>query len=197
MQEQNSLALKEWAVVVEALARGKQILLLRKGGLYERQGRFSTEPTEFFFFPTYVHQMEQGVVSEAAPELQTVWQNRPASDQLIITRYATVTSVHWIDVRERVEALAGLHCWTAETVGKRFTYKNPGLYLFVLRVYQLPQVYILPLLKRYVGCRSWVELAEALGTKGAAPVLDDETFAARMREVKARLSLADAALSAI
>jgi hypothetical protein len=185
----NALALKEWAVVVEALARGKQILLLRKGGLYERQGRFSTEPTEFFFFPTYVHQMEQGVIPEAAPELQAASQHRPASDQLIVTRYATVTSVRWIEARERVEALAGLHCWTAETVEKRFTYKKPGLYLFMLRVYQLPQVYTLPSLKRYVGCRSWVDLAESLGTEGAAPVLDDEAFAARVREVNDRLAL--------
>jgi hypothetical protein len=157
--------------------------------LYERQGRFSTEPTEFFFFPTYVHQMEQGVVPEAAPELQAVWQNRPANNQLTITQYATVTSVHWLDARERVEALAGLHCWTSETVEKRFTYKHPGLYLFVLRVYQLPQVYTLPLLKRYVGCRSWVELAESLDTEGSAPVLDNETFAARVREVNDRLAL--------
>jgi hypothetical protein len=189
MLSKNSLALKEWAVVVQTLAAGKQTLLLRKGGLHERHGRFSTEPTEFFFFPTYVHQMEQGVVRDATPELQTVLRNRPPEGQLVIARYATVTDVQWIDSHERVEALAGLHCWTAETVGKRFTYKNPGLYLFVLRVYQLPRVYTLPLLKRYVGCRSWVELAEPLSTEGAAPVLDDETFAARGREVKARLSL--------
>lgn len=189
MREQNSLALKEWAVVVESLARGKQTLLLRKGGLYERQGRFSTEPTEFFFFPTYVHQMEQGVLPEAAAELQAVLQNRPANDQLNIAQYATVTSVHWIEAREQVEALAELHCWTAETVEKRFMYKKPGLYLFVLRMYQLPCIHTLPMLKRYAGCRSWVELAEALSTEGAEPVLDDETFAARAREVNDRLSL--------
>jgi hypothetical protein len=73
----NSLALKEWAVVVQSLAAGKQILLLRKGGLYERQGKFSTEPTEFFFFPTYIHQMEQGVTTNAEGELQTVLAARP------------------------------------------------------------------------------------------------------------------------
>ncbi len=81
MQAYSSLALKEWAVVVQALAVGKQILLLRKGGLYERHGRFSTDPREFFFFPTYVHQMEQGVVSEAAPELRAALQARPLEDQ--------------------------------------------------------------------------------------------------------------------
>lgn len=189
MQPFSSLALKEWAVVVERLARGKQILLLRKGGLYERQGRFSTEPTEFFFFPTYVHQMEQGVTRAATPELHTALQNRPPDDHLVLAQYATVADLHWIHVREHLEALAGLHCWTPETVAKRFTYKTSGLYCFTLRVYRLPRAYSLPMLKRYAGCRSWVELDESLSMEGSAPVLDDDTFATQAHEIKSRLSL--------
>jgi len=188
MQPFSTLALKEWSVVIESLASGKQILLLRKGGLYERHGHFSTEPREFFFFPTYVHQMEQGVVSEAASELQTALRNRPPEDQLVISRYATVTAVHWLNSLTQVEALTGLHCWTAETVTTRFMYRTPGLSLFLLRMYRLPHVHALPLLKRYAGCRSWVELDEPLSTEGATLVLDDETFSARAREIKERLS---------
>jgi hypothetical protein len=189
MLSSNSLALKEWAVVVQALAEGKQTLLLRKGGLYERHGRFSTEPTEFFFFPTYVHQMEQGVVNEAAPELQTALASRPAEDQLVISHYATVAEVQRLDSLKRVEALTGRHCWTSETVEKRFNYKTPGLYLFLLRVYALPQVHTLPVLKRYAGCRSWVELGEILSTTGAAPVLSDSAFAQQVNQVEGRLAL--------
>lgn len=189
MRPFSSLALKEWAVVVERLARGKQILLLRKGGLYERHGRFSTEPTEFFFFPTYVHQMEQGVVPEAASELHAVLRNQPPDGQFIVTQYATVNEVQWLDAHEQIEALAGLHCWTPETVAKRFTYKTSGLYCFTLRVYRLPRAYRLPMLKRYAGCRSWVELDESLSTEGSAPVLDDDTFTTQAREIKSRLSL--------
>lgn len=185
----NSLALKEWAVVVESLAAGKQILLLRKGGLYERHGKFSTEPAEFFFFPTYVHQMEQGVVREAKAELQATMRNQPVEGQLAISQYATVVDVQRLYSRECIEALVGLHCWTPETVEKRFTYKTPGLYLFVLRVYQLSRLYLLPMHKRYAGCRSWVELDESLSTDGAKPVLDDRTFAERETELKTRLAL--------
>ena len=189
MQAFSSLALKEWAVVVESLAAGKQILLLRKGGLYERHGRFSVAPKEFFFFPTYVHQMEQGVVSDAAPQLQTALRNKPADEHLKIAQYATVADIQWLDSRECVEALAELHCWTPETVEKRFTYKTAGLYLFVLRVYQLPQLCFLPMHKRYAGCRSWVDLDESLSTDGATPVLDEQTFAKRANAIKARLAL--------
>lgn len=187
MLSSHSLALKEWAVVVEALSRGKQILLLRKGGIRERGGQFSTEPTEFFFFPTYVHQMEQGVVPDAAPELQAALAAKPSEDQLLIPAYAIVTNVQWLDSRAFVDAMSGLHCWTADTVAKRFAYKNPGLYLFVLRVYRLPDPYCLPMLKRYAGCRSWVELGETLSTVGAVPVLDDDAFARQVQQVQERL----------
>ena len=90
----------------------------------------------------------------------------------------------------RLAALADLHCWTEETLRHRFAYgARAGLHLFILRVYRLPCPYILPLLKRYGGCRSWVDLAEALSTAGATPVVDEAVFAERMRAIRTRLTL--------
>jgi hypothetical protein len=131
--------------------------------------------------------MEQGVVSEAAPELQTALASRPAEDQLVISHYATVAEVQWLDSLERVEVLTGLHCWTAETIEKRFNYKKPGLYLFLLRVYALPRPRTLPMLKRYAGCRSWVELGEELSTTGALPVLEPDAFDEQLSEIRGRV----------
>jgi hypothetical protein len=109
---------------------------------------------------------------------------------LWIDCYATVEDLVWVDVPEQARALAGLHCWTPETVMQRFVYgKRPGLYLFILRAYRLPQSYTVPILKRYSGCRSWVELEEPLNTVGALPVLDDVIFAQQVRAIKSRLSL--------
>lgn len=190
MLSANSLALKEWAVVVRALAMGKQTLLLRKGGLHERHGRFSTEPVEFFFFPTFVHQMEQGVTPGMAADLRAVIDSQPPADQLVIDHYATVEDLLWIDSQDRLDALAPLHCWTPETTRLRFAYgKTLGLHLFVLRVYRLPQAQLLPVEKRYGGCRSWVELDRSLATAGATPVLDEATFVERQREIRTQLSL--------
>ena len=181
----NTLALKEWAVVVHALGTGRQTVLLRKGGLHERHGRFATDPTEFFLFPTYVHQMEQGVVSDAAADLQAVMKSRPPEDQLVINYYATVEELVWLDSRERLMALADLHYWTPETVAHRFAYGTmAGLHLFVLRIYRLPQPHILPLLKRYGGCRSWVDLADPLSTAGATPVLSEAAFAEALTRIR-------------
>jgi len=46
------VALKEWASVVTALESGRQILLLRKGGILEQsnENRFSITHNEFLFF---------------------------------------------------------------------------------------------------------------------------------------------------
>ncbi|MGH7964669.1 MAG: DUF1802 family protein [Candidatus Binatia bacterium] len=191
MRPTNSLALKEWAVVVHALGAGTQMLLLRKGGLHERRGQFATDPAEFFLFSTFVHQMAQGVVSEAAGDLRAVavMESQPPAEQLVIDHYATVEDLVWLDSRDRLDALAGLHCWTPETVAQRFVYgKTPGIHLFILRVYRLPQAYTLPLLKRYGGCRSWVELEQSLSTEGAVPVLDEEAFAEQRRQIKEKLA---------
>ena len=181
----NTLALKEWAVVVHALGTGKQTVLLRKGGLHERHGRFATEPREFFLFPTYVHQMEQGVTSETMADLHAVTESRPVEDQLVINYYASVEDLVWLDTRERLAALADLHCWTPDTVAHRFAYGAMlGLHLFVLRIYRLPQPHILPLLKRYGGCRSWVDLADPLSTTGATPVLSEAAFAEALTRIR-------------
>ena len=49
-------AFKEWAVTIDALARGEQILLLRKGGIHEPDRHFRVEHDRFLFYPGYLHQ---------------------------------------------------------------------------------------------------------------------------------------------
>jgi hypothetical protein len=49
------MALKEWAITVEAMAQGDQVLLLRKGGIHEEGKDFRVIHDEFLFYPTYLH----------------------------------------------------------------------------------------------------------------------------------------------
>ena len=49
-------ALKEWATVVEALGRGEQLVLIRKGGLIEPGSGFELAANTFVFYPTFEHQ---------------------------------------------------------------------------------------------------------------------------------------------
>jgi hypothetical protein len=189
MRSTNTLALKEWAVIVRALAMGKQTILLRKGGLHERRGQFSADAHEFFLFPTYTHQMVQGIVGMAATNLPAIMATQPPAGYLGIGLYATVEDCRWLDTRTQVDTLADLHCWTPATIAYRFIYgKTPGMYLFVLRVYRLPEAQILPMHKRYGGCRSWVDLDQALSTAGATPVLRAEEFTEYRQRIHERLT---------
>jgi hypothetical protein len=72
--------------------------------------------------------------------------------------------------------LAGLHCWSQETVQARFAYRTPGLFVLPARVYRAAQAFEIPDTPEYAGCRSWVELDRELPTEGATPVLGDEAF---------------------
>lgn len=52
----NPVALKEWASVIDVLAEGDQILVMRKGGIEEETRRFELKSRSFYLFPTYEHQ---------------------------------------------------------------------------------------------------------------------------------------------
>ena len=51
-----AVALKEWATVLEAMARGEQLILIRKGGLIEPGRGFDVIAPAFVFYPTFEHQ---------------------------------------------------------------------------------------------------------------------------------------------
>ena len=51
-------ALKEWAVITQALDRGDQLLILRKGGIKEQKKQFVLEKEDFLLYPTYEHQRQ-------------------------------------------------------------------------------------------------------------------------------------------
>src|SRR5713101_1868887 len=54
MKIRNHTALKEWSSVIAALARGEQIVLIRKGGIADP--KFGLEATRFYLFPTNFHE---------------------------------------------------------------------------------------------------------------------------------------------
>jgi hypothetical protein len=169
-------AFKEWAVICEALGRGEQSLILRKGGIDERDGEFIVNESRFWLYPTFSHQQNDGIIEAARPLLKHVDANRPPTGILRLQLWAEVKTIYRI--REELPALllSHLHCWSEETVRQRFQYKTPGLYLLVVRVHQAPTVHEIAELPAYEGCRSWVELEKPLPTEGSTPVLDDESF---------------------
>ena len=103
-QEMQSIGFKEWALVCEALGRGEQTIILRKGGIAEGREGFSFRHREFFLFPTFFHE-QIGKVRIAAA-------NIPAPGNTIAIRcFAKVERARGLIRRDRggPGAVAHLH----------------------------------------------------------------------------------------
>jgi hypothetical protein len=183
VRSSDNKAFKEWAVVCRALGSGRQILILRKGGVAEGPGGFDVTERQFFLYPTYLHQSAAGVVPEWREELERGVDPSPGS--VTIRHYATVAS--WVRVRtlERLNALRGHHIWSDSIVEERFKrWAEDSVHALMVRVYELPRPVLIPELDSYAGCKSWLTLAEQVPLDGARPVLEDAEFERRMGEVR-------------
>jgi hypothetical protein len=169
-------AFKEWALICQALAEGRQALILRKGGIAESTGEFQLEHTRFWLFPTYVHQQRAGIKPEALPLLERAESERPPAGTIRLSHFALVSGIYRLHDMVGALRIRGLHLWSDETVQARFAYRSPGLYVLPVRIYRARQVTDLPDVASYAGCRTWVELERDLSTEGAIPVLNDREF---------------------
>ncbi len=95
-------AFKEWAVICRALGTGRQVLILRKGGIGEQAGTFQPEHREFLFFPTGFHQSTEQVLPAAHGLLREAEAEHPRADQVTFNHYGVVTDAI------RVTSLAAL-----------------------------------------------------------------------------------------
>ena len=181
-------ALKEWAVVIEALARGEQLFLLRKGGIAEGKQGFELKYPEFLFFPTLEHQ-HAGLVR---PKYHTLL------DGLKPQRDDTLDLAYWSRVSDIVPAPRSIeqmrlleqhHIWTDGFIEKRYQYRpDLPLYLVIVQLHRLAQPVSIPIDPRYAGCRSWVDLAEDVGVEPTHPVLPDARFEEARERLLTRLS---------
>jgi hypothetical protein len=169
-------AFKEWAVVCQALSAGRQALILRKGGIAEKDDAFAPESNRFWLYPTWLHQKPEALVEEGRTLLEQVERERPAAGRVRLSNYAEVAGVYHLHDIVGAMKLSGMHLWSDETVQQRFFYRHPGLYVLAVRVYRAPTAVEIIETPAYAGCRSWVELDGELSIEGATPVLDDETF---------------------
>jgi hypothetical protein len=169
-------ALKEWAVICRALAEGRQALLLRKGGIAESAGAFTVKHRRFWLFPTFVHQQKDGILTDAVSLLERVEADRPPKNVIRLTHFAEVAGIYQVGDVAAALKLEGLHCWSQETVEARFRYRQPGLHVLPVRVFRSSQVFEIPDTAGYAGCKSWVELDQALPTDNAEAVLTEEAF---------------------
>ncbi len=187
----SNVALKEWSIVVEALAEGKQLILVRKGGIRDPKGAFQLEHREFLLYPTLEHQGEKGE-AVIRPEFRQQYRGfltpsqRPCAVGLKV--YAGVSYCGQVQDPARLLGLEKYHIWMPEFFEERMRYRplRPTL-VVVLRAYLLPEPLQLPVKPEYTGCKSWVPLDENIPIEGAQPVIDNQRFRRALEEISSRL----------
>jgi hypothetical protein len=175
------MAFKEWAVVVDALGRGDQIILLRKGGLREGRGGFQVEQTEFLLFPTLFHQQRESVLPAAQMRFDEIAPHLPGPETLRVEYVCRLADWRLLESLDETKALRGQHIWRDEVIAERFDWgRAQQIHALAVRVLRLPERIDLPMTKAYGGCKSWVELEREIDAREAKPVLDDECFGQKL-----------------
>lgn len=178
-------ALKEWAVLVDAMKRGDFVAMVRKGGIREQRAGFSVRHDRFLFYPTFFHEKANELAPRYAASLETSHASKPDAGTIRIDAVADVVGVWQVDDLEVLRAIDGEHGMSWSAVESRFHYKNrPGVQVIAVRVSKLDAPVVVSETRRYLGCVSWVELDDAIDVSNATPVLDDAALMMRVARLK-------------
>ncbi|HSP34099.1 MAG TPA: DUF1802 family protein [Thermoanaerobaculia bacterium] len=161
----NHTALKEWSSVVEALGRGDQVVLIRKGGIADPS--FGVEAQQFYLYPTYFHQGEN--------------EHRPSVD---VTHWCEVVRTWTLRDRDALERLEPLVAIPRETLEARYRFRpDQALHVIGVRTFALPKPARVAFREPYAGCLSWISLDDEIDVDGSTAVLADEALQARLSQI--------------
>ena len=179
-----TLALKEWAVAVKALAEGAQVLALRKGGIHREDRDFRIVHPQFLLFPTFEHQKAELLKPGYHGDLRDTLQERGAPAQVTISYWTEVTAKFELRDESALDRLSPFHIWTGSYARKRLHWRpKQPMTVALLRVYRLQEPQAIPLLDEYEGCKSWVGLGCEVPLGNMVPVLDDSQYEAKAASI--------------
>ncbi|MEM7700042.1 MAG: DUF1802 family protein [Verrucomicrobiota bacterium] len=158
------VAFKEWEVVIDAIAKGEQTVLLRKGGISEGRAGFQWLHPQFFLYPSRFHEQVDQVrpQTDGKPRFLAPDSGRleKVDFRIWIETIETGRLADW----EQVCAWEPWHIWKRSTVRDRFEWGDePGISYAKIRAWKLPQPWLLDDRKSFGGCRSWFGLPASEG----------------------------------
>lgn len=164
-----TLAFKEWSFIVDALGKGYQSMILRKGGISEDEGNFTLKGNQFLLLPTLYHQAKQLIKPEWLDKLE---ENKfqISTDKVRILYYAQVVEKKIITDWNILQKLDNQHAWKEEIIKERFNRWEKNVHLLVLQIYTLKNPVDLELKPEYEGCKSWVTIDHDIDATGT-PVI--------------------------
>ncbi len=183
------VALKEWSATCRALDVGRQIILLRKGGILDADGVFELEQPQFWLLPTWFHQ-DTALLQNSDRHFLDSPQNQDKTLHLQwLAQVARVWAIDDADDERALQVLASLpHIWSERYLQTRVRYKpDHPLLCVALRLWKVPQAHVVESHPSYFGCRSWIELDEDLPLNDLRPAMEDEEFAIQVGQLDAAL----------
>jgi len=174
----NGWILKEWAATCAALGAGRQILLLRKGGIAD--GAFELEHSQFWLMPTYEHQHASLVKPESRDLIAIAEAQKQDGENakfIVLRQWARVARVWQIAPEQEDRVRRAPHMWSEEYLQIRWNFRpQQPLLCVALRVYTLAQPHKLEWRENFGGCRSWISVPETSPREEATPALTDAEF---------------------
>jgi hypothetical protein len=151
---------KELASVCQAIAQGRQTVLLRKAGIRESTHESAFQPKSFYLLPTQYH--EKGPKS-------------PSQEFSISLRVEVVRSgdlIHWA----QIEKLLPFTAYDPKTIREHFDSRDEKLLHFAqIQSLALSPVWNLPHSPALSGFRSWFELPPPPSNLTESPIPNTET----------------------
>ena len=185
----SDLALKEWAVAVDVMGRGDQVLMLRKGGIHRDDKEFRVVHPEFFLYPTFEHQRPDLLKERYHGDLAGTMEADDIPGLVTLEYWCEVTDKFQLSDERELDLLSPHHIWTDDYARKRLHWRpKQPLTVALLRLYRLQQPQALPVLDEYQGCKSWVELGQDVPLGYAEPVLSDSDYEERTAVIRERLA---------
>lgn len=182
-------ALKEWAILVDAAARGDIIAMVRKGGIREQRAGFVVRHERFLFYPTFFHEKTHELADRFVSRLDESLARRPDPGTVRVEYVADVVGTWAVAELEILRTIGDEHGLAWSAVESRFHYKSkPGVQVVAVRVSRLATAMVIPEIKRYQGCVSWVELDASVDVSNATPVLDDASMVRRLAALQNALT---------
>lgn len=161
----NHTSLKEWSSVVEALGRGDQVILIRKGGIADAD--FGVEAQRFYLYPTYFHQGESD--------------HRPS---VSVTHWCEVARTWQVRDIDSLYRLAPQIALPRETLDARYRFRpDQALHVIGVRTFRLGKPVEVKFKDAYAGCRSWLSVDDEIDITGSTPVLTETELEARLDRV--------------
>jgi hypothetical protein len=177
------IAFKEWFIVVDALGRGEQILILRKGGISEARGAFNVDHPRFWLFPTLFHQQRESVILPAQRRFDEIAPDFPDPTTVRLNCFAEVAAWRRLDSLADAEKLRGQHIWRDEVIAGRFEWgRSKAIFALAVRVFKVEPGIVLPMRPSYGGCKSWIELEENVPVTESKAVLDEDAFQEKLQQ---------------